>query len=189
MAAAAPHVMVSETIDGCPVLLPDAGTSSGFVEDGNIWHSSYRQHGCGWVLNAGNFPIAYLDREGRVETRSYCFDFTFDMLGDGNFARKIYVHEHGNQIFLDFETSPDFEGTAHAVISVDGLPQSIRPRARVYGTLCAYTGGAEVIGTFVIWPSGEVRIYAGPVGTLFVGGGCHYRRFQAQYDRRPIELL
>lgn len=181
--------MVSETIDGCPVFLIDAGTFSGFEENLNVWHSSYRQHGCGWVLNSGNFPIAYLDREGRVETRSYCFDFTLRMFGDADFTRKVHVHEHGNQIFLDFEKSPDFEGTAHAVISVDDLPISIRPRARVYGTLCAYNGGAEVIGAFVIWPSGEIRIYGGVEGTSFVGIGCHYRRFQAHYDIRPLELL
>lgn len=179
--------MVSETIDGCPVFLIDAGTFSGFEEDPNVWHSSYRQHGCGWVLNSGNFPIAYLDREGRVETRSYRFDLGFTGLV-APFSSTVHVHEHGNQIFLDIEKSPDGTGNA-AVIRSAHIPRSIRPHARVYGTLCAIETGAEVVGTFVLWPDGEIVIYGGVEGTVFVGNHSGFHRFQIQYDIRPFELL
>jgi len=189
MAAANPHARETAWLNGCPVYQIDHTTRSGFVEDANVFHSFFRQHASGWTLTAGHSVDAYLDREGRVQTRSYCFNLP-TTAGVANAQNPmIHVHEHGNQIFLDVEKSVIAGNSAGTEITFAPLPESLWPRANVFGVISATSNATEVIGTFTLDTDGILHLFGGPVGTVFVvAAGCGWDRFQIHYDRRPVEI-
>lgn len=167
--------------NGIPEYEVNGATRSGFTELENVRHCHYMQFPHGFTQAAGNEPAGWMDREGRMQSKSYCFQLAFPTLGEDAVV-VVHVHEHGRHFFLDFQ---NFAGTlaAPAVIESDPLPVSLRPASRTNGVINVGSGGVDVIGSYLLEPTGVITIYGGPLAEPFVAGATAVKRFFIAYDR------
>jgi hypothetical protein len=122
----------------------------------------------------GHHIMAGTDRKGRVHSRRYTT--LLHMQHDDSVIQSVWVviNEYGHKVSITFpEIAPFGAGAAPAPISnvTEVLPASICPAISAYTTMTVVTGaGLVAFGTCIVGNTGDVSIWAGPVGTKFFAG-------------------